>query len=144
MSKLDNALCFKIYSSSRILNRLYQSLLEELNLTYPQYVVMMAMWDDKRISFKELRKKLMLETGTLTPIIKKLEKMDLVKRVRNEEDERNIFIELTQSGIDMETKSSKVSEGILNKIGISREKYNDFLKETQELFNTLNNAEDRY
>lgn len=144
MSRLDNALCFKIYSSSRILNRLYQSILEELNLTYPQYVVMMAMWDEKKISFKELRRKLMLETGTLTPIIKKLENMNLLKRVRNEEDERNIFIELTEIGKKMEEKSSKVSEGILNKIGISREKYNDFLKETQELFDTLNNAEDRY
>lgn len=144
MSKLDNALCFKIYSSARILNRLYQPILEDLNLTYPQYVVMMALWDEDKISFKELRKILMLETGTLTPIIKKLEAMDLLKRIRNTNDERNIFIELTAKGKDMESQSSKVAESILDKIGISKDKYNEFLKETQELFNTLNDAEDRY
>lgn len=144
MSKLDNALCFKIYSSARILNRLYQPILEKLNLTYPQYVVMMALWDEDKISFKELRKILMLETGTLTPIIKKLEVMDLVKRIRNTNDERNIFIELTTKGREMESQSSKVAEDILNKIGISKDKYNEFLEGTQELFNALNNAEDRY
>lgn len=144
MSKLDNALCFKIYSSARILNRLYQPILEKLNLTYPQYVVMMALWDEDKISFKELRKTLMLETGTLTPIIKKLEAMDLLKRIRNTNDERNIFIELTTKGREMESESSKVAESILNKIGISKDKYNEFLEGTQELFNTLNDAEDRY
>ncbi|MBN1468973.1 MAG: MarR family transcriptional regulator [Fusobacteriaceae bacterium] len=144
MSKLDNALCFKIYSSARILNRLYQPILEKLNLTYPQYVVMMALWDKDKISFKELRKTLMLETGTLTPIIKKLEVMDLLKRVKNTDDERNIFIELTTKGREMENESSKVSESILKKIGISKDKYDEFLEETQELFNTLNAAEDRY
>lgn len=144
MGKLDNALCFKIYSSARILNRLYQPILEKLNLTYPQYVVMMALWDENKISFKELRKTLMLETGTLTPIIKKLEVMNLLKRVKNTDDERNIFIELTTKGREMESESSKVAESILKKIGISKDKYNEFLDGTQELFNTLNNAEDRY
>ncbi len=144
MSRLDNSLCFKIYSTSRILSRLYQPILEKLNLTFPQYIVMIALWDENEISFKELRKVLMLETGTLTPIIKKLEVMDLVKRVRNKNDERNIFIELTAKGKDMENQFSNVSESILNKVGISNDKYNEFLKETQKLFNTLNNAEDRY
>ena len=142
--RLENALCFKIYSSARILNRLYKPILKKVNLTYPQYVVMMALWDKDEISFKELRKNLMFETGTLTPIIQKLEKKDLLKRVRSKEDERNIYIVLTEAGKTMEEKATEISNDILKSIGISREKYYELLKETKDIFEILNRAEDRY
>ena len=94
--------------------------------------------------FKELRKNLMFETGTLTPIIQKLEKKDLLKRVRSKEDERNIYIVLTEAGKTMEEKATEISNDILKSIGISREKYYELLKETKDIFEILNRAEDRY
>lgn len=143
-NKLDNALCFKIYSASRMLTRLYKPILDRFSLTFPQYITMMALWDDDNISFKELRKKLMLETGTLTPVIKKLETMGHLKRIRDTVDERNIFIALTEKGKNLKEETKIVSQEILEKIGISYEEYSEFLKDTENLFAVLNKAEDRY
>jgi len=142
--KLENALCFKIYSASRMLTRLYKPILDRFNLTFPQYITMMALWDNDNISFKELRKKLMLETGTLTPLIKKLEVMGHLKRVRDTVDERNVFIALTENGKKLKEETKVVSQEILEKIGISYDEYHEFLKDTEALFTVLNKAEDRY
>lgn len=142
--KLENALCFKIYSASRMLTRLYKPILDRFNLTFPQYITMMALWDNDNISFKELRKKLMLETGTLTPLIKKLEVMGHLKRVRDTVDERNVFIALSENGKKLKEETKVVSQEILEKIGISYDEYHEFLKDTETLFTVLNKAEDRY
>lgn len=143
-NKLDNALCFKIYSASRMLTRLYKPILDRFNLTFPQYITMVALWDNDNISFKDLRKKLMLETGTLTPVIKKLETMGHLRRVRDTVDERNNFIVLTENGKSLKEETKIVSQEILTKIGISYEEYSKFLKDTENLFAVLNKAEDRY
>lgn len=141
---LDNQLCFKIYSASKMLIRLYKPILDKLKLTYPQYVVMLALWEKDNILFKELGKKVMLQTGTLTPIVQKLEKMGNIQRIRDTEDERNVLISLTEKGKELKNEAQNIPKEILEKVGISHEQYRDFLLKTETLFNILNKAEDRY
>lgn len=141
---LDNQLCFKIYSASRTLIRLYKPILDKLKLTYPQYVIMLALWEKDNILFKELSQKVMMQTGTLTPIVQKLERMGNLQRIRDTEDERNVYISLTEKGRVLKIQAQEVPKEILEKIGISREKYREFLLKTETLFNILNKAEDKY
>lgn len=85
--KLDNQLCFSLYAVSREIIKLYKPLLDKHNLTYTQYIAMLVMWEEEKILFKELGKKLHLDSGTLTPVVKKLESMELVTKYRNKEPE---------------------------------------------------------
>ncbi|MGL5312658.1 MAG: MarR family winged helix-turn-helix transcriptional regulator [Peptostreptococcaceae bacterium] len=96
--KLDNQLCFSLYAVSREIIKLYKPLLDKHNLTYTQYVAMLVMWEEEKIIFKELGKRLHLDSGTLTPVVKKLESMDLVTKYRNKEDDRLVTVELTEKG----------------------------------------------
>ena len=96
--KLDNQLCFSLYAVSREIIKLYKPLLDKHNLTYKQYIAMLVMWEEEKILFKELGKKLHLDSGTLTPVVKKLESMDLVTKYRNKEDDRLVTVELTEKG----------------------------------------------
>ena len=96
--KLDNQLCFSLYAVSREIIKLYKPLLDKHNLTYTQYIAMLVMWEEEKILFKELGKKLHLDSGTLTPVVKKLESMDLVTKYRNKEDDRLVTVELTEKG----------------------------------------------
>lgn len=96
--KLDNQLCFSLYALSREIIKKYKPLLDEHGLTYTQYIAMLVMWEEEKILFKELGKKLHLDSGTLTPVVKKLESMDLVTKYRNKEDDRLVTVELTEKG----------------------------------------------
>ncbi|MEF9951062.1 MAG: MarR family transcriptional regulator [Clostridium sp.] len=96
--KLDNQLCFSLYALSREVIKLYKPLLDSYGLTYTQYVAMLVMWEDEKILFKELGKRLHLDSGTLTPVVKKLESMDLVTKYRNKDDDRVVTVELTEKG----------------------------------------------
>ena len=96
--KLDNQLCFSLYALSREIIKLYKPLLDKYNLTYTQYIAMLVMWEEEKIIFKELGKRLHLDSGTLTPVVKKLESMELVRKYRNKEDDRVVTVELTEKG----------------------------------------------
>lgn len=96
--KLDNQLCFSLYALSREIIKRYKPLLDRHGLTYTQYITMLVMWEDEKIGFKELGKKLHLDSGTLTPVVKKLEAMNLVIKYRNKEDDRVVTVELTEKG----------------------------------------------
>ena len=96
--KLDNQLCLSLYAVSREIIKLYKPLLDKHNLTYTQYIAMLVMWEEEKILFKELGKKLHLDSGTLTPVVKKLESMELVTKYRNKEDDRLVTVELTEKG----------------------------------------------
>lgn len=96
--KLDNQLCFSLYALSREIIKKYKPLLDEHGLTYTQYIAMLVMWEEEKILFKELGKKLHLDSGTLTPVVKKLESMELVTKYRNKEDDRLVTVELTEKG----------------------------------------------
>ena len=96
--KLKNHLCFPLYACSREAIKLYKPLLDELNLTYTQYITMLVLWEKKVVTVKQLGEALYLDSGTLTPLLKKLEAKGLVRRTRSEEDERNLIVTLTEEG----------------------------------------------
>ena len=96
--KLDNQLCFPLYAAARAVIRRYTPYLGELDLTYTQYIALMVLWEEKRCSVKELGKKLYLDSGTLTPLLKSMEKKGLILRSRSAEDERSVIVELTETG----------------------------------------------
>ena len=96
--KLENQLCFPLYACAREVIRKYKPFLDELCLTYTQYIAMMVLWEEKRVSVKELGEKLFLDSGTLTPLLKKLEAQGLITRTRSAEDERRLIVALTSAG----------------------------------------------
>src|SRR5689334_12518669 len=111
---LGNQLCFAVYSTAHAFNRVYKPLLDRLGLTYPQYLVMLALWERDGVPLKEIGERLFLDSGTLTPLLKRLETAGLVKRTRSKEDERQVLIALTAQGLALKDKARSVPLSILN------------------------------
>jgi MarR family transcriptional regulator, organic hydroperoxide resistance regulator len=105
---LDNQLCFALYSTSLAMTKLYKPLLDELGLTYPQYLVMLVLWEEDGPMVSELGERLFLDSGTLTPLLKRLETAGLVARVRDTQDERRVHITLTAAGRKLKVKAQKI------------------------------------
>lgn len=142
--KLDNQLCFAVYACSREITKLYRPHLEELGLTYTQYVTLLALWETDHVTVKELGGRLYLDSGTLTPLLKRLEHMKLIRRVRDSKDERNVFIELTEQGTQLKEQAYDIPRKVFCNMGLDadelvlwREKLNGLLhnihqKKTEE------------
>ena len=113
MLKLDNQLCFAVYSTSLAMTRLYKPLLDKLGLTYPQYLVMLALWEQDGPMVSVLGERLSLDSGTLTPLLKRLEASGLVARVRDVADERRVHITLTAAGRRLKAKAASVPACLL-------------------------------
>lgn len=109
---LGKQLCFAIYSTAHAFNRLYKPLLDPIGLTYPQYLVMMVLWDQDGIPVKGLGERLMLDSGTLTPLLKRLEGMGFVTRKRDATDERQVLISLTEAGSGLRDKALAVPKAV--------------------------------
>jgi MarR family transcriptional regulator, organic hydroperoxide resistance regulator len=105
---LDNQLCFALYSASLAVTKLYKPLLDELGLTYPQYLAMLVLWERDGIAVSELGQRLSLDSGTLTPLLKRLEAAGWIARIRAVEDERRVHISLTAAGRKLRTRALKV------------------------------------
>ena len=112
--KLDNQLCFAVYSASLAMTRLYKPLLEKLSLTYPQYLVMLALWETDGPTVSELGERLSLDSGTLTPLLKRLETNGLVARLRDVADERRVHITLTAAGRKLKARAASVPGCLLS------------------------------
>ncbi len=106
--KLDNQICFPLYAVSKEIVRKYTPFLNEIDLTYTQYITMMVMWEHQQVSVKELGKKLFLDSGTLTPLLKNLEKKGLVTRERSKEDERVLVVSITDEGRALREKAVEI------------------------------------
>ena len=119
--KLSNQVCFPLYAASREVIKLYKPFLDEYNLTYTQYITMLVLWEDEKITIKELCKKLYLDSGTITPVIKKLEAMGLLIKYRDKSDERIVNVELTDKGRELKEEIVKVPEQVSCKINGSVE-----------------------
>lgn len=133
--KLENQLCFPIYALSREIIKLYKPFLDKFNLTYTQYVTMLVMWEDEKITFKNLGKKLHLDSGTLTPVLKKLESTNLIIKYRTKEDDRVVVVELTEEGRKLKDDILEVPENMFCKLQMSgadalelKNRLNDVLK----------------
>ena len=108
--KLENQLCFPLYACSRQIIRKYHKYLDELNLTYTQYIAMLVFWEVGKINVKELGKRLYLDSGTLTPLLKSLEEKGYVRRYRSKEDERVLLVEITDSGDALREQAVTIPE----------------------------------
>lgn len=112
--KLEDLMSFPLYACSREVIKKYRPYLDELNLTYTQYIVMMVFWEKKKINVKDLGKKLFLDSGTLTPVLKSLEAKGLVSRYRSAEDERVLMVEITENGEKLKEKAFSVPQHVAN------------------------------
>lgn len=129
--KLENQLCFLLYASSREIIKKYHEPLKEIDLTYTQYITMMVLWEKKIINVKELGEILFLDSGTLTPVLKGLEKKKYITRTRNKEDERVVIVELTTEGNNLKEKAVNIPPLIANCISLEQD-------ETLILYKLLN------
>lgn len=131
--KLENQLCFSIYAASRAITKIYRPFLDNLGITYPQYLVMLVLWENNTISLKELGNILYLDSGTLTPLLKRLEGMELIKRERSKEDERILCISITEKGQEMKQQAIHIPECILDSINVDLPLLVNLKKEVDEL-----------
>lgn len=141
--KLDNQLCFKIYSASRTIIRLYKPVLDKLGLTYPQYVTMLVLWEQDNILFKTLSERLSLKSGTLTPILKRLEKAGLLTRTRGTDDERKVYIRLTDEGKELKKEAVKVPQAMGKILEISKEEYLNLMSYFVKIDTLLHSLEEK-
>ena len=111
--KLSNQLCFPLYAVSKEVTRLYKPFLDPIKLTYTQYITMMALWENDGLNVKSLGEKLFLDSGTLTPLLKKLESQGIITRTRSKENERNVFIQVTEKGWALRDEALKVPDQII-------------------------------
>ena len=113
MLKLDQLVCFSLYSTSLAMNKVYRKLLKQLGLTYPQYLVMLVLWEQDEMRVSDIGSRLFLDSATLTPLLKRLEAMELITRTRAASDERQVIIALTAAGKSLKRKAAAVPEGVL-------------------------------
>lgn len=119
--RLENQLCFPLYACSREIIKKYRPFLEELDLTYTQYIAMIVLWEYRSISVKEIGKKLYLDSGTLTPVLKSLEAKGLLTRHRSKTDERVLLAEITEKGDTLRDKALSVPQKLCGCIALSKE-----------------------
>ena len=119
--KLENQLCFPLYVCSKEIVRRYKPFLDALDLTYTQYITMMVLWEDKSITVKDLGEKLFLDSGTLTPVLKKLEAKGWVTRQRLERDERSLLVTVTEAGEALKEQAVHVPEQLMSCISMDPE-----------------------
>lgn len=110
--KLENQVCFPLYATSRLVIQKYKPLLDKLGVTYPQYLVLMVLWEQDEIPVKEISEKLFLETNTLTPLLKRMQVNGLIERNRSQKDERVVTISLTRIGEKLQEKAKEIPEQI--------------------------------
>lgn len=131
-SYLSKQLCFLFYVSSKEIIKKYTDYLKEYGLTYTGYIVLMAIEDDEKLNIKKLGERVFLDSGTLTPLLKKLEKKNYVIRTREEQDERNLQISLTERGKDIQNVLSDISQSVFNEFNITQEETQNLVEDLQK------------
>ena len=139
--KLGNQLCFAIYAADHAFTAAYKPLLHPLGLTYPQYLVLLVLWEEEGLSVKEIGQRLHLDSGTLTPVLKRLEKAGFVRRRRDDQDERQVRIELTDKGRDTRTRALEVPRDMICALGQSEPKLQELKRAVDQLQAALRNAQ---
>lgn len=135
--KLDNQLCFSFYAISREIIKLYKPILDKFNLTYTQYITMLVLWEEEEINFKRLGERLHLDSGTLTPVVKKLEAMDLVTKYRTKEDDRVVVVKLAEKGKALKDDITVVPNEISCKIDIEKKQYLELKESLKNILEKL-------
>lgn len=135
--ELDNQFCFPIYALSKKIINMYRLYLDPLDITYPQYLVLMVLWKEQQQTVGQLGEKLFLDSGTLTPLLKRMEQKEMVVRSRNTEDERIVVISLTKKGSALKEKVKDIPEKLLESMAISV----DELKQLKKIANKILNKQ---
>jgi DNA-binding MarR family transcriptional regulator len=130
---LDNQLCFALYSTSLAMTKLYKPLLEALALTYPQYLVMLVLWEQDDVSVSALGERLFLDSGTLTPLLKRMEAADLLVRTRSSLDERRVHLSLSAAGRKLQARATKVPACLASTVKFSLPELTTLTKKIQAL-----------
>ncbi|WP_281255355.1 MarR family winged helix-turn-helix transcriptional regulator [Propionicimonas paludicola] len=130
---LDRQLCFPLYAASRAVTARYGPLLSELGLTYPQYLVMLVLWEQSPVSVGELGERLRLDSGTLSPLLKRLQAAGLVDRRRDVEDERRVLVALTPAGVSLRERARHVPAAIAAALGLDEDSYVQLQAQLSEL-----------
>ncbi len=139
---LENQLCFPLYAASRLTTQLYGPILKELNITYPQYLVLLVLWQKDNQTVNEICQSLYLESNTITPLLKRLEEKEILTRARSQKDERIVNVSLTKNGIALKGKALEIPQKIyctINEVGdIKENELIEFQKTLFKLINVLN------
>lgn len=139
--KLENELCFPLYACSRELIKQYKPYLNEIGLTYTQYITMMVLWEKRALTVKELSTSLFLDSGTLTPLLKKLEAKGLVSRRRSEEDERSLIVSLTDKGKELRKRAVHIPERMESNRKLEQEEADELYR---ILYKMLDDADSKF
>jgi DNA-binding MarR family transcriptional regulator len=135
--KLENQLCFPVYALSRMLTKAYQPYLQALDVTYPQYLVFMLLWEHQELTVKELGDKLLLDSGTLTPLLKRMEQRQWVSRRRDPADERSVIISLLPLGRTLQLQAREIPVHMLEKLQMTPAEFEVLRTQLQQLINLL-------
>jgi DNA-binding MarR family transcriptional regulator len=111
--KLSSQVCFPLYSASRLITKAYKPYLDEMGITYPQYLVLMVLWENDTLSVNQITEKLLLNTNTLSPLLKRMERMELLQRNRSEIDERSVIVALTEKGKNLKDQAKPIPEKLI-------------------------------
>ena len=114
--KLSNQICFPLYSASRLITQAYQPYLDKMSITYPQYLVLMVLWENDEMSVNDVAKKLILKTNTISPLLQRMAKQELLERNRSSEDERCVKVKLTEKGKALEAEAKRIPEQMLENL----------------------------
>ena len=139
--KLDQQLCFALYAATHAITRVYRNALEQYGLTYPQYLVMLVLWESDGISVSTIANKLELDSGTLTPMLKKLEVAGLVSRTRNKQDERIVIVMLTDKGNKLQDEIANIQKTVACQTGLSDDNFVILKDSLHQLVQTLKPTE---
>ncbi|HWT75069.1 MAG TPA: MarR family transcriptional regulator [Mobilitalea sp.] len=137
---LDNQLCFSLYVCSKEIIKKYKPLLDPYGLTYTGYIILLALWEKDNITVKELGQRLYLDSGTLTPMLKKLESQHFINRTRSSSDERNVFIELTAKGKELQKEALRIPESLICTLDLEPEYTSNLLKSLHRMMQKLEAA----
>ncbi|ODG92905.1 MarR family transcriptional regulator [Gottfriedia luciferensis] len=137
---LENQLCFSIYATSREITKLYRPILDEIGITYPQYLALLSLWEKDQQTVKELGETLFLDSGTLTPMLKRMESAGLIFRKRDSSDERKVFITLTEEGTKLKEKALCIPEKFFKESNTTQEEFLTILNQTKALLKKVQAA----
>lgn len=135
--KLDNQLCFRLYAASREVIKSYKPLLDKFNLTYTQYITMLVLWEEEKATVKEIGNRLHLDSGTLTPLLKKLESMGLITRYRDKNDDRVVIAELTEEGFKLKDEILEVPSKAICNLKMKADQVESLMKNLDALLEVL-------
>ncbi|MBN1415486.1 MAG: MarR family transcriptional regulator [Bacteroidales bacterium] len=131
--KLENQLCFPVYAASRLITREYQPLLDNLGITYPQYLVLMVLWENDSLPVNDIARKLVLNTNTITPLLKRMEQQGLIIRIRSKKDERKVLVQLTGKGERLKANALQIPEELIKRLSESELKIDDLIRLKENL-----------